>query len=190
MEPSQYAAPLCVRNHRFNNNAETHFQDIFQSLQKLIDCTYLFYMFENKNISKRITFSTNQEWQSIYVNDNLIVHCPLLYVGRHQMNNSPNKSTILRWNDIIPDNKSQQNVMGIRSEFNIANGISFAKEFYNIREMIGIAADTKNLSFTQDVILNMNAFNGHLLKLRHVAIAELNQQSWLPSVFHSNKTLH
>lgn len=156
MDTTQYAAPLCVKNHHFNQSAESLFLDIFASLQKLIDCTYLFYMFENKNISKRITFSNNQEWQSIYVNDNLIIHCPLLYVGRQQINTSKSKSTILRWNDVVPESRHQRNVMGVRSEFNIANGISFAKEFNQVREMVGIAADVRNYTFTQDVILHIN----------------------------------
>lgn len=190
MDNMQFAAPLCVKNERFNNNAEMHFNDIYSALERLLSCTYLFYMFENTDISKRITFSTNLEWQSVYVNDNLIINCPLLYVGRNQMERSKSKSTILRWNDVTPSSKAQKNVMGIRDEFNIANGISFAREYLGIREMVGIASDVRNDGFSRDVILHMNTINAYLLQLRKIAICELTKKAWVPVINQASTTIH
>lgn len=187
MDVTKFSAPLIVINDSFDFCAESQFLRVFKTLENLVEATYLFYMFENKDISKRITFSTNQDWQAIYVNDNLLVNCPLLFVGRHQMNTSKSKSTILRWNDVNPENRLQRNVMGARSEFNIANGISFAKEFYNIREMIGIGADIKNTGFTRDLILNMPTITELLFQLRKIAMQEIAQKSWAPIL---KTTLH
>lgn len=89
----------------FDGNLDKDFENVFRVLEKQIECSYMFYMYEDTTISRRISYSTNKEWQQHYAYDGLINYCPLLYATRKQLLSSPTKSVIVPWNAVIPANK-------------------------------------------------------------------------------------
>lgn len=168
---------------RFDLLAEQKFTDVFLSLQKIVECSYLSYIFEETETLKKISFLTNKEWQSLYITKNLINNCPLLLTGRRQTIENPLKATVLVWNDVTPSNNKQAQVNGIRAEFNIANGLSFAHEFWGVREMLAIAAEKTRYDFSTEVLMkHAQVVRNHLYQLRQIAIESfILNRHWLPT---------
>lgn len=170
---------------RFDVLAEQMFMNVFISLKKFVECSYMFYAFEEKETLQKISFSTNKEWQSIYVAKGLSNNCPLLLTGRQQTIESHSRATILEWNNVIPSNRTQAQVNGIRSDFNIANGISFSQEFWGTREMLGIAAERGRVDFSTEILVKyLQVVRNHLIQLRQIAINSFRlNRHWLPENF-------
>lgn len=171
-----------IQSH-FDLLAEQKFMDVFLSLKRAVECTYMSYIFEEKESLKKISFLTNKEWQSIYITKDLIKNCPLLLTGRRQTIESPSKATILVWNDVTPSDRKQSQVNGMRSEFNIANGLSFSQEFWGVREMLAIAAEKSRHDFATEILTkHLEVVKNHSRRLRRIAIDSfvLNRY-WLPT---------
>lgn len=163
----------------FDENLDSDFEKVFAVLKSNLDCSYMFYMYEETTISKRISYSTNKEWQQHYAYDGLINYCPLLHFTRKQLLNSKTKSVMVPWNFVTPNNRLQRNVVGAREDFNIANGVAFSKEFTGAREMWGIASDKKYYDFHVVVHLNMHIINMCRMRLRQIAMNELVRQNYI-----------
>ena len=91
---------------------------------------------------------------NIYVTDSLHENCSLLRVGLQKVIASTTSSVILRWNDVLSISKEERNTAGIRSEFNICNGISFGRKILGVSDCFGLAADIKNHDFPRQILLN------------------------------------
>lgn len=90
----------------------------------------------------------------LYLNKSLISNCPLIRVGQDKIALSKSSNVILRWNDVLPISKEEKNTNGLRSEFNICNGISFGRKIFGASDYFGMATDKKNYDFSRNIIIN------------------------------------
>lgn len=136
-----------------NNSASS----IYETLTKSIGCTYILYIYENLNTKEKYIYSSNWEWQRLLIGKQLIHHCPYFLAGfkfLEQNKNKPFASIILPWYLAQPTDKKQKEVVGLRGEFNIANGISYGAKGHGIREILGIGGDITEKDFYRSFMCN------------------------------------
>jgi len=166
-----------------DSDVNNMFQDTFNELKKEFDCNYIYYQYQYRDF--KLTFATHQEWSDVYINQSLIKHCSLIRIGLHKIALSKTSSVVLRWNDVSPISKQEKNTLGIRTEFNICNGISFGRKTFGVSDYFGLASDAKNFDFPRNIILNSkkvgylmdNLFRAASIKLLYNFINTNNSKS-------------
>ena len=158
-------------------NTPDLFERVFCDLKKKFDCTYMFYQYSYHDF--KLSFSTNTEWMDEYVGHLLIDKCPLIRMGLQKISSSKTSAILLRWNDILPISKDEKNTVGIRAEFNICNGISFARKLFSSTEYFGMAADAKHNHFSRNIILDSQYVKELMNQLRCASINNLMYSSML-----------
>ncbi len=144
---------------------------IFDNL-KSIGCTYMSYALEGAN-NKRYHFYTNAEWQNSYIKTGLVNQCPLIRYARQR------RPLIIRWNDIQPSNKIEKNVIGIRGEHNLGNGIGMTHWFFNMNEHIAFASELTNKDFPIDLIIDIETVKRIIFAIRKIALESMIMKNWI-----------
>lgn len=152
-------------------NVELVFKETYEELETLFECSYVSYFYQHQDY--KLSLVTNTDWMNIYVNDNLMNNCSLIRVGLEKIESSKSRNVILRWNDISPNSKLERKTNGIRSEFNICNGISFGRNILGISDYFGMASDSKNYDFPRTIILNSQKIRCLMNKLFEAASTKL-----------------
>lgn len=135
-----------------DHHIEDVFYAAFHELKENFFCTYVSYLYQYKNF--KLNFVTHQDWLELYINRSMNKKCPLIRVGLEKIASSRTSSVLLRWNDVLPITKEEKNTVGIRSEFNICNGISFGRQIFGVSDYFGLASDGKNYDFPKHIISN------------------------------------
>ncbi|RLV57899.1 hypothetical protein D5018_20155 [Parashewanella curva] len=146
------------------------FEQIYQDLAYNYGCTYMSYVYEHQ--SSRVTHSTHPEWNSIYFGDKLLDRCGLFRVGKQFMKLNGYNETVFRWNDVNTISKDEFEINGIRTEFNIHNGLSFGKTFFGSKEFLGLATDKHHTDFPMLLVHNKAEMDWFILRMRRVAFRE------------------
>lgn len=161
-----------MKNFNFElDNINNTFFNLYNEIENSFECTYLFYKFELNNY--KFIFSSNMEWINLYVNQSLINQCPLFRVGAQKIQSSKTKNVMLRWNDVKPISKDERNIVGLRNEFNICNGISLGREIGFSSDCLGLAADRMNLDFPRQIISNSLAIRKIMDKMFKNSLASI-----------------
>lgn len=166
--------------YNFFSSINSVFEDVFNELKRQFECNYISYMYQYNDY--KLAFVTHRDWMDLYINNSLSKHCSLIRVGLEKISLSSSKSVILRWNDVQSINRDERNTTGIRSEFNICNGISFGRKILGASDYFGMAADAKNFDFPRMILLNskvlknaMNElFQASTMKLFYDTITDIN----------------
>ncbi|MGD9591713.1 MAG: hypothetical protein AB7V32_04240 [Candidatus Berkiella sp.] len=108
---------------------------------QLIYANHMFFSIENRVTKERLGFSTRTDWQQYYIGKKLIDHCPLYAATVYYPMKYKQDSFFFLWNKIIPDGKKQKEIVYLRKEVGIANGISLTKRFGNYQAMLGIGTE-------------------------------------------------
>ncbi len=108
---------------------------------------YMYFAFENRDTKKRIIFNTHPKWYQSYVGASLIDHCPLYAAVHHLCDKSERGSAHFLWKHAIAQNKKQREVVGLRAEHGIANGLTFSRLTKNFQITLGLATDPKDHEF-------------------------------------------
>lgn len=160
-----------VNNLYMHDDVEDLFFETFCTFEKRYGCTYLAFMLEGLENMVRVNFISNKAWHNIFINDHYIDFCPLVEVGRLV------DSIILNWNSVPINTKSAREVVGVRADHNIANGISFANilDYCGVRakEMIGMGADIKHYDFARLIVNDISNVQEILKKLRTKTIHKM-----------------
>lgn len=168
---------ICVDNVYMHADAEEHFFRTFGMLEKIYGCTYLAFMLEDLENKRRVNFISNKSWHNIFINEHYIDFCPLVEIGRNV------DSIILNWNSVANNTKSAREVVGVRGEHNIANGISFSGIIdycgVKVKEMIGLGADIKHHDFAKLIINNIHHVQAMLESLRARTIYQILREKIL-----------
>lgn len=122
---------------------------LYMKLKNEFDCTYLTYMIEEGN--KKTYFSSNEKWQSVFIENNLINHCPIYRNAFLAVNTK--KMIFTAWDNVAHKKGVEQDVMDLRMSFNIAHGLGLAIQGETTRESLVFASHTGN-HFFHDKIAN------------------------------------
>ncbi len=119
---------------------------------KQIYANHMFFSIENRVSKERLEFSTNPEWQQYYIGKGLINHCPLyaatiIYPEKYQQD-----SFFFLWSKITPDGNKQREIVGLRNEVGIANGISLTRRFSCYQAMLGLGTEPKEFELERKYI--------------------------------------
>lgn len=116
----------------------------FHRLSEEIKCTYLTYMVERGE--QKLYFSSNKEWQSVFLKEQLINSCPIYrnaFIAAESR-----KYVFTAWDHVQHMKGVEQDVMDLRMSFNIAHGVGLAiKSDGGIRESLVFASNTDNKIF-------------------------------------------
>ncbi|MBM7073005.1 autoinducer binding domain-containing protein [Shewanella sp. 202IG2-18] len=140
------------------------FEQIFDELKQEYDCTYLFYCYEDNN--GKIVRSSNPDWYKLYFEEGLIEHCPLVRMGLTKMHQHDINGSIMVWDNVQSYTDQEENVVGIRGEFNLHHGISFGREAPYFKEFLGLATDDTNHYFPTLIMMNKSTLDSYLCRLR------------------------
>jgi hypothetical protein len=160
--------------YEFDKFSRNRVLTVFQKL-KPIGCTYLCYAIEGAN-KKRYHIYTNTQWQQNYTYGGLINDCPLIHYARYK------KPLIMRWNDINASKKSEANVIGIRGEHNLGNGIGMTRWFFDMHEQLSLASELQNIDFPIDAARNIHLIQQYWLEIRDIALSGMVARGWLTSI--------
>jgi len=152
-------------------NINKTFSDLYREIESTFECTYLFYKCELQGYE--FIFASNMEWMDLYVNQSLIKQCPLFRVGVKKIQTSKTKSVMLRWNDVKPISRDERNIVGLRNEFNICNGISLGRQIGKASDYLGLAADRLNFNFPSQIIRDSLKIREIMNKLFNNSLASM-----------------
>lgn len=124
-------------------------KNLYKELEKNIGCNYITYIYEDFLKNEVVYFSTNPEWQEIYVITGLINNC---HIYLNAIENSKKSLYPIVWNSMSQLTKIQKEVDEYRKSKNIANGIGFLQKNDNFRESFSFASNTGNTNFHKNFI--------------------------------------
>lgn len=135
------------------NYSSKSLNNYFNKIQKILGCTYIFYIYEDSIRNRKIVYSSDWKWQNLLIGENLINDCPVFKAATNGF--STGKSLILLpWNEIHCQTSKEKDITLLRTEYNIANGIGFCCKSAYHREGIGFGADAKDYNFYQRLIVD------------------------------------
>jgi hypothetical protein len=127
-----------------DNEFDSRFAKLRHKYLHRVYSNYLYFSIENTKTKQRLAFNTNPTWYQNYIDLKLIDHCPLYAATSHICKSSRQGTSFFLWNQIIPEDRSQRNVVGLRGEHNIANGLSFSMKVRDYLLILGLGADLKD----------------------------------------------
>ena len=137
----------------------------FNKLSAEIKCTYLTYMVERGN--QKIYFSSNEDWQSVFIREQLINACPIYrnaFIAAESR-----KFVFTAWDHVQHMKGIEQDVMDLRMSFNIAHGVGLAiKNDDGVRESLVFAGRTDNKYFHESIARDSNLIHGAIRTFRGV----------------------
>ncbi len=151
---------------RYTNDSCLDAANIYRNLERKIGCTYLIYMHENLITNEKSVYSSNWDWQDILIGERLINNCPIFLAAFKYLEPRETGHIFVPWYAAPPSNKEERNVCGMRSEFNIANGLGYAAKGHGIRESLAFGGDAKDSSFYKNFIVTPNLFTETLKQMR------------------------
>lgn len=172
----------------FTYRINESFLKCFNFLKDSFECNYLFYQLQLH--SYKITLSTHLDWMDVYVNNLLIKNCPIVRIGVNKLARKTNNFCIVRWNDVHAISASEKNTVGIRTEFNICNGLSLGRKSDDVYEYFGLATDTKNYGFSRELLSGMNLIKSIMNQLRYHAVIDVIQNFNLVNKAVSLNSMH
>lgn len=108
---------------------------------KHLYANYLFCSFENKHSKERLVSNTHPLWHKNFIDSKLIDHCPLYATSVSSAKRLAMGRDLFLWNQIIPEGKEQKEVVAMRKEHGIANGISMTEYTKDYQLIVGVATD-------------------------------------------------
>lgn len=133
-----------IRKNIKNDEFDKKLSELREKYLSQIYSNYMFFSLENKETRERLVYSTNLDWQSNYIDHKMIDNCPLYAATVLSPRNYRLDRSFFLWNQIIPEGKMQRDVIGVRAEHGIANGLSITKKIGNYQAMLGLASDPKD----------------------------------------------
>lgn len=141
------------------SNKQPNINNYYNYLEYNLGCTYLFYIYEDVLNDKKIIYTSNWDWQNYLIGEKLINECPVFKAGNSALSTGRQSSILLPWNNIPCQTSLEKDIVLLRGEFNISNGIGISYTNGIIREGIGLGADIKDLKFYQRVIKNNEIYD-------------------------------
>lgn len=157
----------------FSSNAVISFEAICRELQEKFECIYTSYALEITN-TKRVHYYSNKIWQRAFIEEKLIVDCPIVAFGIQE------KANILEWNSLASIlNRRQKRVMQARASHNIGNGVGLRQKFYGLTEFTMLGGERNNYQFGNMLLTKLTIIKPLILSLRTIALAHMVTQGWL-----------
>ena len=158
----------------FTNIAVKNFQEIYNELSRVIDCSYFSYAIETVD-NKRVHYYSREDWQEAFIKDRLILDCPLLKFARQS------KVTMLSWSSLSSSlSKKERRVMSARESFDIGNGVGIRQTLPGgLIEMSTLASYRDNYEFPQKFMKNKDIIKENIRHIRTIALSSLAIQGLL-----------
>lgn len=157
---------------------------LFFKLSKLINLTYLTYLYEDFSKNEKFFYTSNCEWQNLLINEKLINCCPVYQAAFTYLAHIKDGNIIIPWVNAPPKNKNQKDVCGMRNEFNISNGIGYGFQHKGIRESIAFAGNLQDINFYNYFIQNKRVVFLYLSIMRNIFITNNSQNLITPETIH------
>ena len=107
----------------------------------------------NDGIVGSVNFSSSSpEWSKVYFEEGLIIDCPLVRYGKNF------ERIVLPWDSIPHLTSLEKEIIGVRRDFNINNGISFIWTDGHLRKSIAFATDYESKDFYNEIMTNKDIF--------------------------------
>lgn len=134
--------------------SKNNFNKVFSTFREKTDGNYLLYILQNLKTNETMILSSNPAWGEIFLKNDLLYECKLVKFAGKYFREHGSGSLITIWNDIPASSKMEKTIDGMRTEFNIANGLCYTHQYTNIREAITLAADPKYKDFHRQFFKN------------------------------------
>ncbi|AIL65458.1 hypothetical protein NOVO_05445 [Rickettsiales bacterium Ac37b] len=89
--------------------------------------------------------------------------CPILKLCKS------NKSNLVPWNLCKGSNRIEKDIMLMREDHQLFNGITISTQIGGVKELVGWASDERKYDISKVVIENLDTFYKCILKLRKAA---------------------
>lgn len=122
-------------------------KDIFLSLQSKIGTNYSCLYVDDEHNNLRLALSSNSQWQKVFVQEDLIQHCPLIAIRQKLVESGRNGNFLLRWDQVKPVTRSQHLVYSLREDFNIGQGFSIGTTKLGFKIMTAICPEVSDMEF-------------------------------------------
>ena len=143
--------------YRYTSQNSLDAKKVYENLYKDIGCTYIIYMYEDLIANKKYIYSSNWEWQNLLIGEKLINNCPIFLAAFKYLEKKRTGCIFLPWVFSPPQNLTERNVCGLRSEFNIANGFGYGAKEDGVRETLAFAGDIQDKDFYKN-FMEKNTF--------------------------------
>lgn len=156
-----------LTNVYFDDSSQEEIFSIFKVISEKTGARYMSYLYENFDKKYRYSFTTNPDWQKIYVSEQRINNCHMWLNVAEAFLSTKRKSYILLWDSIKPETIKQRNIYYERTDHEIGvNGISFCSSFGNSREIVGFSPDLKTPKFQYYISENMDLIRNSVYQIR------------------------
>lgn len=159
------------------NLHDAHFeQKIFElscKYLKHLHSNYLFCSFENKLLKERVVSNTNSLWHKNFIESKLIDHCPLYATNIASSKRLVTGRDFFLWNQVVPEGKKQKEVVGMRREHGIANGVSITQYTSHYQLIMGVGTAPEDHELERKCTLLMPKIITLFAELRSYFLKEL-----------------
>jgi len=156
-----------LTNVYFDDLTQEEIFSIFRVISEATGARYMSYLYENFDKKYRYAFTTNPDWQKVYVTEQRINNCHMWLNVTEAFLTTNKKSYILLWDSIKPETRKQRNIYFERTDHEIGiNGISFCSSFGSSREIIGFSPDLKTPNFQYYVSKNIDLIRNAVYQIR------------------------
>lgn len=163
-----------LKNIYFDDASQEEIFNVFSLISKTTGASYMSYLYENFNKKIRFAFTTNPDWGTQYVENNLIDNCHMWLNVTKAFLSTDVKKYILLWDTIKPETRKQKNIYFDRTDHEIGiNGVSFCSRFNQSREILGLAPDLKTPKFQQYVSKEMDVIKNAVMQIREKLAANI-----------------
>lgn len=119
--------------------------DLFFLLKKELGCTYMFFLSHDCSTNEKVHFSTDMDFQKLWVGENLIKYCPIYSLAYRAL---MKKSIIpIVWDYVNFNSSEAIDLQDTRNPFNICHGFGVAFKCGSTVKSIGFAGDYKDVGF-------------------------------------------
>jgi uncharacterized protein (UPF0128 family) len=94
--------------HKYNNDTCPEAGNLYKKLVQNVGCTYLTYMYEDLMGNKKFVYSSNQEWLDLFIDKQLINHCPIMALIFNFLDENLFDSILLPWHLVPLSNRAEK----------------------------------------------------------------------------------
>lgn len=159
-----------LKNERF----DTDIANLYRKYHTSIYSNYLYFSFENKITKQRLVFNTDHHWYKHYIGEKLIDHCPLYFATRQFCRQSRQGTSHFWWHQIIPEGKKQREVVCLRKEHGIANGVTLSHQTNGHLIILGLGTAPKDNELQAKYELVLPKIITLFTEASHVCFSQFN----------------
>lgn len=160
----------------YNDLEKQQFFLALKEFSKEFGCYYIAYLCEDIIKKTRVVFTSNPDWQQIYIENHLVEECHLWKTVVNYFIKTQEKHFILPWEVVKPEISREKDVALYRREIGIGdNGISFCLQNIRYREYFAFAPEINTTNFVKYVCANIGLIKKNVPIFRKAFARELNK---------------